>query len=183
MESVTKDLESKSKQLVQLLQQEFAGIRTNRPSSQLVEDIVVEYLGEKLKVKQLGSISVNPPREIVISVWDKGAVASVTKAIQDSFLKLNPAVDGTSVRLNMPPLNEERREELIKMVKQTAEKSRIRLRSIRDDANKQIEAAQKEKTISEDQRFKSRKHIQDVIDKANSEIGALVARKEQEITL
>ena len=181
MEHTVKDLETKSKLLTQSFSQELAAVRPNRPSSQLIEDMTVEYLGQKLKVKQLGSVSVNLPREVVISVWDKGAIAAVAKAIQDSPLKLNPAIDGTVVRLNMPPLTLERREELTKFVKQIAEKSRIRLRALRDEANKTVEAALKAKTISEDQRFKGRKHIQDAVDKANKEIEGMVEMKAKEI--
>ncbi len=156
-------------------------VRTNRPSPQLVEDMLVDYADEKLKIKQLGSISVNPPREIVISVWDKGAVASIAKAIQESPLKVNPAVDGASVRFSMPPLTEERREELVKLVGQTAEKSRIRLRAMRDEANKRIEADFKAKAISEDQKFKTKKRVQEVIDKENKAIEELVLKKAKEI--
>src|SRR3989344_7631362 len=182
MEKLLKDTEERAKAFLENLRQEFSLVRTNRPAPQLIEDILVEYLGQKLKVKQLGSISVSPPREIQVSVWDKASAPAVAKAIEDSPLKLTPSVDGTLVRLSMPSLTEERRGELIKFVKATAEKSRIRLRAMRGATNKEIEAAFKAKAISEDQKFKTRKQVQEAVDKANKDIETLIGKKVKEIT-
>jgi len=182
MEIVLKDLEQKTKSILEAVKQELAGLRTNRPTPQLVEDIQVEYLGGMLKVKQLGSISILPPRDIQVSVWDKNAVLSVAKAIETSALKLNPSVSGNVVRIKMPPLTAERREEFIKVAKASAEKWRIKLRNLRDEANKKIVQALEAKTISEDQKFKSKEKIQETIDKINKEIDTALNNKIREIT-
>src|SRR5690348_6182162 len=108
MDTLIKELESKSKSLVESLRQELGAIRTNRPSTQLVEDIQVEYMGARMRVKELASMSVNPPREIVIAPWDKESIPVITKAIQESPLKMNPNVDGVLIRLQLPALSEER---------------------------------------------------------------------------
>ena len=182
MEELLKDLGNKNKILLESLKQEFSGLRSNRPTPQLVEDIQVDYLGQMLKVKQLGSISVVPPREIQISVWDKNAVASLAKAIQDSSIKLNPSVDGKTVHLRMPPLTQERREELIKVVKGAAEKSKIKIRNFRDEANKRIVEAEVLKKINEDQKFKLKKQVQETTDGVNKEIEDLLNGKIKEIS-
>ena len=181
MDQLVKDLDLKAKQLVESLKQELGGIRTNRPSAQLVEEIFVDYAGQRLKVKQLGSISVNPPREIVISVWDKEAVGAVTKAVQDSPVKLNPSVEGTTIRLSLPSLTAERREELGRLVKKMAEEARIKIRALRDEANKKTEIDFKTKMVNEDQKFKHKERVQKATDKINEEIEKLLAGKIKEI--
>ncbi len=176
-----KDLDFKTRPLLESLRQELSGIRANRPTPQLVEDILVDYGGQMLKVKQLGSIGVTPPRELQISVWDKSVVQGVAKAIENSSLKLNPSVEGNVVHLRLPPLTEERREELTKIVKAAAEKIRIKLRNLRDETNKKIEESFKAKTINEDQKFKGKKRVQEAVDKTNKDIDALLNSKIAEI--
>lgn len=182
MDELIKQLESQTKSLLDSLKQVFGGIRANRPSPQLVENIQVLYLDQQFAVKQLGSISIVPPRELQISVWDKGAVSAVAKAIQDSSLHLMPSVQGNIVRVQLPTLTTERRDELTKVVKSETEKIRIKLRGLRDEANKKIEAALKAKTISEDQKFKTKERIQKAVDKANEEIEGLLQGKIREIS-
>ena len=182
MEALLKDLESKTKALLDFLKQEIGGMRTNRPSPQLVEDFAVDYLGQSLKLKQLGSISIVPPREIQISVWDKNALTAIAKVLETSPLGFRPSIEGKIIHLRLPPLTEERRIELIKIVKASTEKTRIKLRNLRDEANKKIVQALEEKTISEDQKFKSKKKVQDVIDKTMKDIDSLLANKIKEIS-
>ncbi|HEY4475791.1 MAG TPA: ribosome recycling factor [Candidatus Paceibacterota bacterium] len=177
-----KELDSKIKPLVEALKREFSGVRANRPSPQLIEDIQVDWNGQMLKVKQLGLISIQPPRDILVTVWDKGSVNTVAKAIQNAPAKFNPSIEGNVIRLKLPPLTEERREEFIKLVKSSAEKSRIKLRSLRDEANKKIETEFKAKTISEDQKFKGKKQVQEAVDKVNKEIEEILNRKIKEIS-
>src|SRR3989344_2713675 len=174
MEEFLKDLDGKIKPLLEILKQELSGIRTNRPNPQLVEDLEVDYLGQKLKVKQLGSISVAPPRELQISVWDRNSAAPVAKALDASPQKFNPSVQGSVIRIQMPPLTAERREELMKVVRSAAEKERIRLRALRDEEKKKLEGVFKAKTVSEDQKFKTKKQIQERVDKTNQEIESLL---------
>ncbi|OGY63823.1 MAG: hypothetical protein A3J53_00715 [Candidatus Harrisonbacteria bacterium RIFCSPHIGHO2_02_FULL_40_20] len=176
-----KELEQKLKAIVDSFKQELFGIRANRPSAKLVEDIRVDYTGQSLMIKQLGSISIVPPKEIDINVWDSSAVASVAKALESSKLGLSANIDGNLIRINLPSLTQERRDELAKLVKSIAEQNRIKIRAGRDDANKKIEQIFKEKKISEDQKFKDRKKIQEAVDKVNNGIEALLADKIKEI--
>lgn len=182
MEDLIKDLDLKSKAILDFLKQEFSSIRTNRPTPQLIEDIEVNYLDQLLKVKQLGSISVLPPRELQVSVWDKNSVAAVAKAIQDSPLKLSPSVEGNVIRLRLPPLTEERRQELVKVVKSGTEKSRIKLRNLRDEINKKIAQAESAKLISEDKKFKLKKQVDESVSRINKEIESLLSDKIKEIS-
>ena len=179
---IVKDLEQKLKALMESLKQELANVRTNRPSAKLVENVKVGYMEQQFTIKQLGSISIVPPREIDISCWDKNAAGSVAKAIENSGLGVSAAVDGSLVRVNLPILTNERRTELSKFVKSMTEQSRIRIRALRDDANKKVEQSFKEKTISEDQKFKMRKQVQDVVDKVNQETEILLLNKLKEIS-
>ena len=181
MDQLIKNLEGETQQLFEALRQELGGIRTNRPTPQLVEDIAVSYAESRMKVKQFGSISVQPPRDIVVTVWDKAAAPAVAKAIAEAKLGMNPAVQGNVVRMSRPTLTAERREDLVKITRGIAEKAKIRVRSLRDDANKKVESAFKEKTIGEDQKFKLKKQVQESVDKANGEIEAALAKKTGEI--
>ncbi len=182
MDELIKSSEGRIKDLVALFQKDLSGFRTNRPHPQLVEDVKVEYAGQFLPLKQVGSISIIPPREIQINVWDPNAVPMVAKAIESANLGLNPSVQGNMVRVMLPPMSDERRDELKRLVKTVAEKFRIQLRGLRDETNKKVEAAAKAKEVSEDQKFKLRDRIQKAIDAANKDIEALIDRKFQEIS-
>lgn len=177
----SKDLEVALKPALENLKQELSGVRTNRPHPGLVEDIKVEYLDQQLSLKQLGSISIIPPREIDINVWDVGALNAVIKAIETSGRGLTANVSGNLIRINLPMLTDERRQELAKLVKNMVEQAKIRIRGSRDEANKKVEAAFKAKTISEDQKFKGREQIQKVVDKMNADAEMLLATKLKEI--
>ena len=178
---VAKDFEPKIKTLLETLKQEFANIRTNRPTAKLVENIKVDYLGQQLMVKQLASISIAPPREIDISPWDKGAAAPIARAIEMAGLGVTTSVNGSIVRVVLPVLTAERRAELIKLVKNTTEQMRIKMRSLRDYANKNVERLFKEKQLSEDQKMRTKKQIQEATDKVNKEIETLLEGKIKEI--
>ncbi len=182
MEDLIRQLELQTKALVDALKQTLGAVRANRPSAQLLENVQVMYLDQQLTVRQLGSISVVPPREIQISVWDKGVVSAVAKAIENSSLRLQPSVQGNIVRVQMPALTAERREELTKLIKGETEKIKIKLRGGRDEANRKIETALKAKTISEDQKFKTKERVQKAVDKANQEIESLLQGKIKEIS-
>ena len=181
MDQLIKSTEAELKQVLEGLREELGGVRTNRPSTHLIEDILVHYAESTMKVKQLGSIAVQLPRDIVVTLWDKAAAPAVAKAIEDAKIGMNPAVQGNIVRMTLPTLTEERREDLIKIAKGIAEKAKIKIRATRDDVNKKIESAFKEKTIGEDQKFKSKKQVQDAVDKANGEVEASMTKKISEI--
>ena len=178
---VSKNLEQKLKPVLEALKQELLNLRTNRPTAKLVEDIKVEYLGQEMLIKQLGSISIILPREIDIAVWDKETVGAVMKAIEASGRGLTANIQGNLIRINLPVLTDERRQELVKLVKSTAESAKIKIRSLRDEANKKVESDFKAKLLSEDQKFKMRDHIQKAVDKANLDLENLLISKIKEI--
>ena len=180
MESLLKELDQKLKNILESLKLDFLNIRTNRPTAKFVEDVKVDYMDQQFMVKQLGSISIMPPKEIDITVWDKGAIGAVAKSIQEAR-NLTPNIDGNVLRINLPPLTDERRNEFIKLVKNAAEQTRIKIRGFRDDGNKKIEQMFKDKTVSEDQKFKGKKKIQEVVDKINQELEKLLESKIKEI--
>jgi ribosome recycling factor len=134
-----------------------------------------------LTIRQLGSISVVPPREIDVNVWDKNAIAAVVAAIEKANLGLTPNTAGNLIRINLPPLTDERRRELEKIVRSTVEQFRIRVRGLRDEVNKSIEQEFKAKALNEDQKFKSKKQVQNSVDKTNDEIEAMLENKVKEI--
>jgi ribosome recycling factor len=182
MEEVIKDLEGRLEAIVSKVKQDFAGVRTNRPTTKLVEDIAVEYYGQMVPLKQLGSIAVVPPREITVTLWDKSVLVMAEKAIRESNLGLGLSVDGSTLRLTFPPLTEERRAEIIKIIKQLAEEGRIKIRTCRDEAIKRLNQAESEKKISEDQKFLLKDRIQKAVDKANAEIEKILLAKSNEVS-
>ena len=176
-----KSLEQKLKSFVESLKNEFQTIRSGRPSPRMVEDIKVEIYGQQMPVKALGSISVVPPREISISVWDKSVVGAVARAVEDSPLKVAANIEGNVIRINLPQLTDERKKEYEKVIRKMAEEMRIRIRSSRDGANKEVKKMEEEKKLSEDAAFKKKEEIQKLTDKANKEVEELLESKIKEI--
>lgn len=177
MDFLLKQLDADLKAAQAHFKEECSGIRTNRPSSRLIEDVKVEYFGQMTPVKQLGSIMVVPPREMAVSVWDKAAVSEVAKAIEAARFGLSVTVDGATVRLALPLLTNERRTDLIKLAKALAEKERIKVRGFRDDTNKKIKAQE----ADEDMRFRMKENVQKATDAANAAIETLLNAKIAEI--
>ena len=165
--------------LIENFKKEIAVIRGNRPSPALVENLKVDYFNQPLSIKQLASISVVPPREIDINVWDKNAIPGVVKAIEAAGLSAN--FEGNLIRINLPPLTEERRQELIKSVKKIGENFKIQLRAHRDEINKEIGRSFDAKEISEDQKFKLKEEIQKNVDSVNQEIENILDKKIREL--
>lgn len=160
---------------------EAAGIRTGRASSSLVEDIQVDYMGSRLRIKELATINIPEPRMILIQPWDKGAIPALEKGIRDSLLGLNPVTDSNGLRLNLPALTEERRKEFIKLLKQKMEDARIKMRQIREDILKKVQTEVREKKAAEDDLFRTKEELQKIIDDFNKKIDDLFKRKEQEL--
>lgn len=160
---------------------EAAVIRTGRAHSSLVEDIQVDYLGSRLRIKELATINIPEPRMILIQPWDKGAIPAIEKGIRDSSLGLNPVVDSNGLRLNLPVLTEERRKEFIKLLKQKMEDARIKIRQIREDILKKVQAEVREKKAAEDDLFRAKEELQKIIDDFNKKIDDLFKKKEQEL--
>lgn len=181
MDGEISEFEKELERAARKLHDDFAALRTNRPTTKLVEDIKVDYYGAATPLKALGSISIVPPREITISVWDKNALQPIAKAIELSGIGLNPNIDGNIIRLNMPALTDERRQEIIKLAKKMAEETRIRVRMLRDEINKKIKSAAEQETIGENEQFKLKDKTQDIVDKTNQEIENLLINKTREI--
>ncbi|MBW1974211.1 MAG: ribosome recycling factor [Deltaproteobacteria bacterium] len=163
------------------LESEYKRLRTGRASTALVEHIRVEYYGTPTPLNQLATITVPEPRTIMIQPWDLSVVAEVEKAILKSDLGLTPNNDGKIIRINIPPLTEERRQELVKVVKKMAEEAKVALRNIRRDANEMIKEMKKEKQISEDDQFRGQEKIQKLTDEFVKKVDELLEKKEKEI--
>ncbi len=175
------EFKNKSQNSLERLKQELQSIRTNRPTPALIEGLKVDYYGQKLLLKQLGSIGVELPRDLVIHVWDKEAIQAVVKAIESSGLGLSLTIQGNVLRVSLPELTLERREELTRYVKKIVENYRIQIRHFRDEANKIIQKAAEDRALSEDEKFKSKEKIQEETDKINEEIEELLSNKIKEI--
>jgi len=177
MEEIFKSTEEDMKKAVQYFKNEIAGLRTGRASTALVEEIKVDYYGSKVPIKQLASVSVPEANQIVLQVWDKGAVEFVEKAIIEN-LNLTPQKQGNILRLTLPPLTEERRRELVRMLHKMAEEARVAVRNIRRDAKELIED---QEGISEDEIKRALERLQKLTDKYIEEINHLTEAKEKEI--
>jgi len=177
MEEIFKSTEEDMKKAVQYFKNEIAGLRTGRASTALVEEIKVDYYGSKVPIKQLASVSVPEANQIVLQVWDKGAVDLVEKAIVEN-LNLTPQKQGNLLRLTLPPLTEERRRELVRMLHKMAEEARVAVRNIRRDAKELIED---QEGISEDEIKRALEKLQKLTDKYIEEINHLTEAKEKEI--
>ncbi len=177
MEEIFKSTEEDMKKAVQYFKNEIAGLRTGRASTALVEEIKVDYYGSKVPIKQLASISVPEANQIVLQVWDKGAVDLVEKAIIEN-LNITPQKQGNVLRLTLPPLTEERRRELVRMLHKMAEEARVAVRNIRRDAKELIED---QEGVSEDEIKRALEKLQKLTDKYIEEINQLMEAKEKEI--
>ncbi len=178
---VIKNAEVKMKKTVAALKNEFQTVRTGRASAALFEKIRVDYYGEQVPLNQLATISVPEARLVIIQPWDRSSLQEIEKAIQKSELSVNPNNDGKVIRINIPPLTEERRKELVKLAKHMAEQSRVSVRNIRRDANEELKNLKKESTISEDDEKRAHDEIQKLTDKYIDEINSLLEEKEKEI--
>ncbi|MFM7270856.1 MAG: ribosome recycling factor [Actinomycetes bacterium] len=163
------------------LQDEFATVRTGRATPAMVEKIRVDYYGSEVPLQQLAGFSVPEPRVLVISPFDKGALKSIEKAIQTSDLGIAPSNDGQVIRLTFPQLTEERRKELVKMVKHRAEEGRVAVRNVRRHAKQQFEALEKDGGISRDELERVEKDLQKATDRVIAEVDEMLAHKEQEL--
>lgn len=175
------DTEMKMKKTIESTNREFSVIRTGRASSALVEGLRVDYYGTPTPIKQLAAVSTPDARLIVVQPWDKTILPEVEKAILKSDIGIMPTNDGKVVRLSVPPLTDERRAELDKILKKIAEDGRISLRTGRHSAIEHVRKLEKDKAITEDDKFKSQEEIQKLTDKYIKEIDTLLAAKEKEI--
>lgn len=166
---------------VQALKEEFASLRTGRASASLLDQVNVDAYGSSMPLNQVGSISVPEPRSISVSVWDKGLIVSVEKAIRNAGLGLNPVVEGQNLRIPIPPLTEERRRELAKVAGKYAEQQRIAVRNVRREAMDDLKKAEKDHVLTQDEHRRMDTEVQKLTDDAVKRIDEALKTKEQEI--
>jgi ribosome recycling factor len=181
IKDILTDAEHRMRSAIQVLHDDLAGIRTGRASPALVEKLSIEYYGAPTPLQQLASISVPEPRTLTIKPYDATTLKVIEKAIQTSDLGLNPNNDGKVIHLNLPPLNEQRRRDLVKTVHHRLEEARIAVRNIRRDAHNDLRDFEKEKLITEDELERGETELQKLTDRYVEEIGELGKKKEVEI--
>ena len=176
-----KSAEQKMQKSIDAFKTDLAKIRTGRAHTGLLDHVQVDYYGSPVPISRVANVGLGDARTITVQPWEKKMVQAVEKAIRDADLGLNPATMGDVIRVPMPPLTEERRKELIKVVKGEAEGAKVAVRNLRRDANEQFKKLVKDKTISEDDERRGTDDVQKLTDKYVGEIDKLVAEKEKEI--
>ena len=162
------------------LKDEFASLRTGRASANLLDQVMVEAYGATSPISAVAAISVPEPRAISVSVWDRGVVAAVDKAIRSSGLGLNPVVEGQTLRIPIPPLTEERRRDLTKIAAKYAEQQKVAIRNVRRDANDDLKKAEKDSVINQDEQKRMETQVQKMTDEAVKRVDEALKIKEQE---
>ena len=178
---VLKETENLMKKSLEATKREFLEVRTGRAHPSMVEGIMVEYYGTPTPLKQIASVTVPDARMIIIQPWDPSSIEAIQKAILNSNLGFNPIVDGKILKVPVPPLSEERRQELIKIVKKMLEEGKISIRTVRREAIEKVRRLEKEKKISEDERFRLEEEIQKLTDKYTQEIEKVFEEKKKQL--
>jgi len=182
---MTKDIVSKARsamdKAIESLKKDFTKVRTGRASVSLLDDVRVDYYGTPTPLSQLGTLAIPEPRLITIQLWEKKLLPEIEKAIFKADLGLTPSSDGQLIRMAIPPLTEDRRKEMVKMLKRMVEDTKVAVRNIRRDANDAVKKLAKDKDISEDDAKRVEKEIQDLTDKFVARADEVVAVKEKEV--
>ncbi len=181
IEKASAAAEGRMKKTIEAVAHQFASIRTGKATPAILETLRVDYYGTSTPIQQVASISAPEARLLVVQPWDKNVVSEVAKAIQASDLGLNPQVEGQVIRIPIPPLSEERRKDLVKLVKKYGEEGKVALRNIRRDVNDELKKAEKAKEISEDQMHNGFDSIQKLVEKYTKNIDDLIAKREAEV--
>ncbi len=178
---IQKQCEYKMNRTVETLREDFIKIRTGRASAGLLDHVMVDYYGTPTPINQVAQVGVADARTLTVQPWEKNMVAPIEKAIRSSDLGLNPATSGMLIRVPLPPLTEERRRELTKVVKHIGEEAKVAIRNLRRDANEHVKRLLKDKEISEDDQKRSEKDIQKLTDNFIAQVDTTVANKEKEV--
>jgi len=178
---IKQDSEKRMKRAIESLRHEMSKIRTGRANAGLLDHVQVDYYGTLTPLAQVASITASDSRTLLVTPWEKAMVAAIEKAILNSDLGLNPATAGSAIRVPMPPLTEERRKELIKVVRHEGEQGKVSIRNIRRDANNQLKDLVKDKTISEDDERRATEVVQKLTDKYTAEVDAVLVEKEKDL--
>jgi ribosome recycling factor len=181
MSTDLKELEKRMNSAIDALKKEFTGLRTGRASVNLLDPVQVEAYGQRMPLNQVGTVSAPEPRLLTVSVWDKGLVTPTAKAIRDSGLGLNPAPDGQLIRIPIPELTAERRNELAKLAHKYAEQGRIAVRNVRRDGMESLKKAEKDGKISQDEHRQKSDEVQKLTDRYVKNVDDSLAHKEKEI--
>jgi len=181
IEDIKKDAASRMSKSVENLNNDFHKIRTGRAHTSLLDHITVEYYGTTVPLNQVANVAVSDSRTLAVTPWEKSMISVVEKAIMESDLGLTPNSAGSVIRIPLPPLTEERRRDLIKVVRSEAEQARVAIRNIRRDANSDLKTLQKEKEITEDDQKRAEEEIQKLTDKYVGQVDGLLSDKEQEL--
>ncbi len=181
VESVMAEAAEKMDKAIGVLKDELAGVRTGRATPALLSRVIVDYYGTNVPINQLAGFSVPEPRTLLIQPYDKNAISAMEKAIMSSDIGITPSNDGNVIRLTFPPLTEERRKDLVKVVHHRGEEGRVAVRNIRRHAKEELERLEREGGISEDDLVRAEKELQKLTDKHVSEVDEVVAHKETEL--
>lgn len=181
MDDILKEAERKMTVSIDHLHHEFAKVRTGRASVTLVEDMKVDYYGQPTPLNQAATLGTPDPRTITIQPWDQGLLPAIEKAIQSSDLGLNPANDGKIIRLTIPPLTEERRKDLGKVVRKYGEECKVAIRNVRREVNDQYKQLEKKHEMSEDDSRKGQEQLQKITDRLIQEVDKVTQGKEKDL--
>jgi len=181
IDEITQDAEARMKKSIESLQTELAKIRTGRAHPSILDHVMVDYYGSPTPIKQVANVVVEDSRTLAVTPWEKNMVGAIEKAIMTADLGLNPATAGTVIRVPMPALTEERRRDLVRIVKQEAEQGRVAIRNIRRDANGDFKELLKDKEISEDAERNATENMQKLTDKYIAQVDDALAVKEKEM--
>ena len=181
IEDIQKDAETRMQKSVEALKTEFSKIRTGRAHTSLLDHVTVEYYGSAVPLSQVSNINVEDARTLSLTPWEKDMVKPIEKAIMASDLGLNPSTAGTVIRIPVPPMTEERRRDLVRVVRAEAEGGRVAIRNIRRDANSDLKSLEKEKEISEDEQRRGEDGVQKLTDKYVAEMDKILEEKEKEL--
>lgn len=179
--NVLDDMKSHMEKTLGVLKSEFQKIRTGRASTSILDSVKVDYYGNPSSISQVATLAVPEPRTITISPWEAKIIPAIEKAIMNSNIGLTPSNDGKTIRLNLPPLTEERRKDIVKDLKKKAEEDKIALRNIRRDAIDKLKKLEKDKAVTEDELKKLEKDVQEVTKSFEAKVDEAVAHKEKEV--
>ena len=181
IEGIKKDARQRMVKSVEALKQSFGRVRTGRAHPSLLDHLAVDYYGSQVPISQVANVGIEDARTLTITPWEKQMVQVIEKAILKSDLGLNPATAGMVIRIPMPPLTEETRRDLVKVVRQEGEAAKVAIRNIRRDANSDVKSLLKDKEISEDEERRAQEEIQKLTDQRIGEVDRVLAQKEQEL--
>jgi ribosome recycling factor len=180
-DQIIRETKQKMQASLDAFQHDLVGVRTGRAAPSLIENLAIEVYGSVMKLQEIASITAPDAAMLVVQPWDAGVTGSISKAIQSSELNLNPVVDGSNIRVPLPPLTQERRLEFVKLVGKKTEEAHVSVRSVRQDALGKLKRAKDDGDLSQDEQQMYEKRVQEVVDDVNKQIDALSHHKEQEL--